>query len=45
MDRKLDGLWRRDRRFAPFAGAAGGLALAIATGFDFLGRTEPTLRV
>jgi HlyD family secretion protein len=45
MDRRLEGRWRRVRRFAPFAGAAGGLALAIAIGFAFLGHAEPTVRV
>lgn len=45
MDRRLDGRWRRVRRFAPLVGVAGGLALAIVTGFAFLGHAEPTVRV
>lgn len=45
MDRRLDGRWRRVRRFAPLVGVAGGLALAIATGFVLLGHAEPTVRV
>jgi len=45
MDRRLGGRWRRARRFAPLAGAAGGLALAAVLGFAFLGHAEPTVRV